>query len=80
MHIQAARALLRLCSSLLTPSSGKSCRCSRPETKTEATNIRSESDYFGINSIKFLSRSFIINPNTHSVISEYCLVILLAIC
>jgi len=34
-RLRHAQALLRLCSGLLTLSSGKSGRCSRPETKTE---------------------------------------------
>lgn len=39
--------MLRLCTGLLAPSSGKSGRCSRPETKTEPAKEKVEYDYTG---------------------------------
>jgi len=41
--------LLRLCSVLLTLSSGKCGRYSHPETKTEAAKMGLESDFSGSN-------------------------------
>jgi hypothetical protein len=54
MMTQGELRMLRLCSGLLTRSSGKCGCCSRPETKTEPAKMRLESNFRGKHSSKVI--------------------------